>query len=80
MNPHPHDRSVLLLDNASLHHKVEVQQLCVDHGVVLEFLPAAISTSNTNSISRSSWKATSFRFFNPSAAGHIKFVHALLIY
>jgi transposase len=39
MNPYPQDRSVLLLDNASVHHSQEVMELCVDHGVVLEFLP-----------------------------------------
>ena len=39
MNSWPNPRSVLLLDNCSLHHMDEVKQLCVDHGVVLEFLP-----------------------------------------
>jgi transposase len=39
MNPFPHEKSVLLLDNASIHHSVEVQELCTDFGVILEFLP-----------------------------------------
>jgi transposase len=40
MNTFPNDRSVLLLDNASIHHAEEAQEICTNFGVVLEFLPA----------------------------------------
>jgi transposase len=40
MNRYPLNRSVILIDNASIHHSDEAQELCTDFGVVLEFLPA----------------------------------------
>jgi hypothetical protein len=40
MNPYPASESVLLLDNATIHHSDEVRELCADHGVLLVFLPA----------------------------------------
>ena len=40
MNPYPGIESVLLLDNASIHHSEEVAALCAEHGVLLMFLPA----------------------------------------
>jgi hypothetical protein len=39
MNEFPFENSVLLLDNASIHHSEEVAELCKGFGVVLEFLP-----------------------------------------
>ena len=39
MNPFPAPRSVILLDNCSIHHVDGVQELCDQHGVILEFLP-----------------------------------------
>jgi hypothetical protein len=39
MNPYPEDNSVILLDNASIHHSDEALELCRAFGVVLEFLP-----------------------------------------
>jgi transposase len=39
MNAYPGENSVLLLDNASIHHSDEVAELCTEAGVVLEFLP-----------------------------------------
>lgn len=39
MNPFPGPRSVLLMDNASIHHIEGIQQLCDDKGVILDFLP-----------------------------------------
>lgn len=35
----PEPRSVLIIDNASIHHSERVQQLCDDAGVVLLYLP-----------------------------------------
>ncbi|RFU72915.1 transposase [Trichoderma arundinaceum] len=35
----PEPRSVLIIDNASIHHSERVQQLCEDAGVVLLYLP-----------------------------------------
>lgn len=36
---YPEPRSVLILDNASIHHSERVKQLCEDAGVVLLYLP-----------------------------------------
>ena len=38
MNPFPADRSVLLLDNCSIHHTYEVLQVCHQAGVIVKFL------------------------------------------
>jgi len=40
MNPYPASNSVILLDNASIHHVDEVRDMCDAAGVRLEFLPA----------------------------------------
>lgn len=37
--PYPGKRSVLVLDNASIHHSQALKELCEEHGVRLEFLP-----------------------------------------
>jgi transposase len=39
MNPYPLPRSVLVLDNASIHHSAEFKELCREAGVRLEYLP-----------------------------------------
>ena len=39
MNPYPAARSVLVMDNASIHHSEEVKLLCEAAGVRLEYLP-----------------------------------------
>jgi hypothetical protein len=39
MAPYPAPNSVILLDNASIHHVEEVQALCDEARVLLEFLP-----------------------------------------
>jgi hypothetical protein len=38
-SPYPGPRSVLILDNASIHKNPRLQQLCDDAGVLLKFLP-----------------------------------------
>jgi transposase len=38
-NPYPGPRSVLILDNASIHKNDRLRELCEDHGVLLKFLP-----------------------------------------
>ena len=38
-SPYPGPRSVLVLDNASIHKNIRLQQLCNDAGVLLKFLP-----------------------------------------
>jgi transposase len=38
-SPYPGPRSILILDNASIHKDPRLQQLCNDAGVVLKFLP-----------------------------------------
>lgn len=38
-NSWPGKRSVILLDNASIHKSVRLQQMCRDAGVILEYLP-----------------------------------------
>lgn len=38
-NPHPAPRSVLVLDNASIHRSARVRELCEAAGVVVEYLP-----------------------------------------
>ena len=38
MNPYPGPNSVLVLDNASIHHRGNVQTLCDEKGIVLEYL------------------------------------------
>jgi transposase len=37
--PYPGPRSVLILDNASIHKSTRLQELCDKHGVLLKFLP-----------------------------------------
>ena len=37
--PYPGPRSILILDNASIHKNPHLQQLCNDAGVLLKFLP-----------------------------------------
>lgn len=37
--PWPGKRSVIVLDNASIHHSARICQLCQNAGVILEFLP-----------------------------------------
>ncbi|OQV11280.1 hypothetical protein CLAIMM_15140 [Cladophialophora immunda] len=39
MNAFPGPRSVLLLDNASIHHGERIQTLAAQHGVILTYLP-----------------------------------------
>ena len=42
MNPYQtgdEERSVLVLDNAWVHHEKEVRQLCEAFGIIIEFLP-----------------------------------------
>lgn len=38
-NPFPHPRSVIILDNATVHPIIELQLLCAQHGVLLFSLP-----------------------------------------
>jgi transposase len=38
-NPYPSPRSVLILDNASIHKNIRLRELCNKQGVKLEFLP-----------------------------------------
>ena len=38
-SPYPGPRSILILDNASIHKDHRLQQLCNNAGVVLKFLP-----------------------------------------
>jgi transposase len=38
-SPYPGPRSVLILDNASIHRSEQLQELCQEHGVLLKFLP-----------------------------------------
>ena len=40
-NPYPNPRSVIVLDNASVHHKnrQNIEAACRRHGVLLRFLP-----------------------------------------
>lgn len=40
MNSYPNPRSVLVLDNAKIHHGENITKLCQDHGVLLVYLPA----------------------------------------
>ena len=37
--PYPGPRSVLILDNASIHKSTRLQELCEEYGVLLKFLP-----------------------------------------
>lgn len=37
--PYPGKRSVLVMDNASIHHSQALKDLCEEHGVRLEYLP-----------------------------------------
>jgi len=37
--PYPGPRSILILDNASIHKSVRLRDLCAEHGVLLIFLP-----------------------------------------
>lgn len=39
MNPYPGPRSVLVMDNASTHHSIELTTMCKEAGVLLEYLP-----------------------------------------
>lgn len=39
MNAFPGPHSVLLLDNASIHHGEQIRNLCHEHGVILAYLP-----------------------------------------
>ena len=39
MNPFPGDRSVLLMDNASTHVKIDIYNMCAEFGVMVVFLP-----------------------------------------
>jgi len=39
MNPFPGPRSVIVADNASIHHGKELAELCEQHGIKLLFLP-----------------------------------------
>ena len=39
MNPYPQPRSVLILDNASPHSKVRIEQVCDAVGVIVIWLP-----------------------------------------
>lgn len=39
MAPYPARRSILVLDNASIHHSKQVQTLCDQAGVILAYLP-----------------------------------------
>jgi transposase len=45
MNPFPGPRSVLLLDNCSIHHTEEVMRVCLQAGVVLKYLEPYDPTS-----------------------------------
>ena len=38
-NPWPQRRSVLVMDNASIHHTARIKQMCYDAGVKLVYLP-----------------------------------------
>lgn len=40
MNSYPAPRSVLILDNAKIHHGGKIEQLCKDKGILLIYLPA----------------------------------------
>ena len=40
MNAYPGPRSVLIMDNASIHHSEELSELCARYGVILLYLPA----------------------------------------
>jgi hypothetical protein len=40
MGMYPADESILLLDNASIHHSDELLEMCADRRVLLKFLPA----------------------------------------
>ena len=37
--PYPGPRSVIVLDNASIHKSIQLQELCEEQGVLLKFLP-----------------------------------------
>ena len=37
--PYPGPRSIIILDNASIHKSARLQELCERSGVILEFLP-----------------------------------------
>lgn len=39
MNPWPQKNSVLILDNAPIHHAARIKQMCRDIGVKLVYLP-----------------------------------------
>jgi transposase len=40
-NPYPHPRSVIVMDNASVHYtfRAEIEEACTETGVILKFLP-----------------------------------------
>lgn len=38
MNPHPAPRSVLVMDNSSIHHVAEVEDLCAERCAMLQFI------------------------------------------
>jgi hypothetical protein len=40
MNPYPGPNSVLILDNARIHHGGLIEEICEEYGVLLIYLPA----------------------------------------
>ena len=44
--PYPGPRSIIVLDNASIHKSVRLQELCEHSGVILEFLPPYLPDFN----------------------------------
>jgi transposase len=57
MTPYPGPRSVLVMDNASVHHTPELRQMCEEAGVVLLYLPPYSPDFNPIETSFSALKA-----------------------
>jgi transposase len=55
--PYPGKRSVLVLDNASIHHNQALKELCEEHGVRLEFLSPYSPDKNPIDLTFSDLKA-----------------------